>query len=282
MEIIISRIIGGIGNQFFQYAAAKALALRIGAELKLDLSEFDDYKIRNYELSNFNIDENAASLEEINYLKKKKLFKKTYFKEKKFNFNPNILKIKKSAYLEGYWQSEKYFQDFETEIKNDFTFKNLNFIKNQDIFDEILNTESVSVHIRLGDYLSEKNKKIYYICKNEYYENAMEYILQNTKNPVFYIFSDNIDLVENNYKFSFPVKILKTSNWQEDFYFMQNCKHNIIPNSSFSWAAAWLNKNPEKIIAAPRIWYSPNCKYNNNDIIPEKWNKINVSGKGML
>jgi len=276
MEVIISKIIGGVGNQFFQYAVARALSLRTGMALKLDIEDFEEYNLRKFELENFNINVEIATPEEIKKLKKKKIFNKTYFKEKKAEFNSKINKIKKSAYLEGYWQNEKYFKDFEKEIKNDFIFKKLDFIKNQDILEEILCTNSVSINIRLGDYLSEQNREIYHICKNKYYENAMKYISEKIKNPVFYLFSDDHEYVEENYEFCAPVKIIKSGSWQEDFYLMQKCKHNIIPNSSFAWLAAWLNKNSEKIVVAPKFWYNPNSKVKNDDIVPKNWIKADI------
>ncbi|MFA7658462.1 MAG: alpha-1,2-fucosyltransferase [Candidatus Gastranaerophilaceae bacterium] len=275
--MLIVSLLGGVGNQLFQYASARAISIRTGMELKLDITEFDDYKLRKYELGNFNIQENIASVNEIVWmLKRKRLFQQNYFKEKNNRFMPELLKIKHHAYLEGYFQSEKYFKDVEQIIRQELTFKNLDFIQNQDIFKELRQKNSVSIHIRCGDYINDsKNEKIYNVCTMKYYQSAIKYILERVENPAFYVFSDDIAWVVRNFKPDVDVKILNIENWQEDFYFMQNCKHNIIANSSFSWWGAWLNSNPDKIIVAPDRWFNgPKSSY--KPIVPNAWAKVRV------
>jgi len=277
MEIIITQLIGGLGNQFFQYAIARAIAINNSLELKFDTSEFEEYKIRNYELDNFNIQESFATQEQINQLKQKKIFKKTYLKEKKGKFKPEVLKIKNSAYLQGYWQSEKYFKNIENIIRKDFTFKNLDFIKNHTFLDEIKKTNSISVSFRCQDYIKNpETAKIHNVCTMKYYKNAIEYMKKTVENPIFYIFSDDIDWVKEHFKTDESVFFVDTANWQEDLYFMQNCKHNIVANSSFSWWAAWLNQNPKKIVVAPNKWFSDVSKINYKSVVPDNWVKIKV------
>lgn len=277
MAKIITQLIGGLGNQFFQYAVAKAIALKNNLELKLDLSEFETYKIRKYELSNFNVEENIASAEEILPLKKKKIFNQTYFKEKKCKFNPRVLKIKKSAYIRGFWQSERYFAEIEDVIRKEFTFKNIDFIENRKILDEIEKTNSVSISFRCGDYLSNPEAaKIHNVCTMKYYNNAIKYMKERLDNPVFYVFSDDIKWVEANFKSEEPVIFVDTANWQEDLYYIQKCKHSIVANSSFSWWAAWLNTNKEKIVIAPQKWFSDDSGLDYSNIVPKSWVKLEV------
>lgn len=275
--MIIVQFIGGVGNQMFQYAAARAASLRSDLNFKIDLNGYDDYNLRKYELDNFNIQENIARpLEIINLLKSNRIFRKVYLKEKKMKFSKKFLKMKKRAYLEGYFQSEKYFKDFEDVIRRDFTFKNLDFIQNKDLLEEIQTTNSVSVHVRCGDYMTNpETAKIYNLCDKNYYERGMKYIAERVENPTFFVFSDDIEWCKNNFVLDLPVKYVKTANWQEDFYFVQNCKHNIIANSSFAWWSAWLNKNPEKIVVAPEKWFQ-NCKLNYDSIVPRNWIKVKV------
>lgn len=274
--MIIVKLLGGVGNQLFQYASARAISIRAGLEFKLDITEFDDYKLRKYELGNFNIQENIASVSEIVcMLKRKRLFQQNYFKEKNSKFMPELLKIKHPAYLEGYFQSEKYFKDIEQIIRQELTFKDLDLIQNKNSL-ELRQQNSVSIHVRCGDYINDsENAKIYNICTMQYYQRAINYIQEHVENPVFYVFSDDIDWVVKNFKPDVEVKVLNSANWQDDFYFMQNCKHNIIANSSFSWWSAWLNQNPDKIVIAPDKWFNVS-KLNYKSIVPNDWAKVGV------
>lgn|SRR5574344_790491 len=275
--MLIINLLGGVGNQLFQYATARGISIRSGMELKLDTTEFNNYKLRNYELGNFNIRENIASVNEIVWmLKRKRLFQKNYFKEKNNKFMPQLLNIKHPAYLEGYFQSENYFKDVEQIIRQELTFKNLDFIQNKNTLNELRQQNSVSICFRGNEYINNpETAKIHNVCKMNYYNNAIKYILEHVEDPIFYVFSDDIAWVEQNFKPDIEVKILNTANWQEDFYFMQNCKHNIIANSSFSWWSAWLNQNLNKIVVAPDIWFNSR-KLNYKNIVPDNWIKMGV------
>lgn len=275
--MIIINLIGGVGNQLFQYATAKAIAINCGFDLKIDISDFENYHTENYELYNFNIKEKFATMCEIEtLLKHRKVFKKYYYKEKKSKFMPQILKLKNSAYLEGYFQTEKYFYNIKDIIKKEFTFKNNDFLINKDVLNEIQNENSVSINLRGNDYINDKEiAKYFNVCTKKYYDNAISYINKKMENPKFYIFSDDMNYAKEFFKSKKDFKIIETANWQEDFYFMQNCKSNIIANSSFSWWCAWLNNNPEKIVVAPKKWNNnPNMAQKN--IVPNDWIKINV------
>jgi len=277
MNKIITQLNGGLGNQFFQYAVAKAIAINNNLELSFDINELISYTFRGYDLNNFNIEENFACDDEITQLKRKRVFKRTYFKEKRGKFMPEVLKIKNSAYLQGFWQSEKYFKTVSDVIRKDFTFKNLDFIKNQPILDEIKQTNAVSISVRCKDYIENpETAKVHNVCSMQYYKDAIQYMKKNVENPIFYIFSDDIEWVKENFKFDEPVVLPNTSNWQEDLYFMQNCKHNIVANSSFSWWAAWLNQNPDKIVVAPKKWYTDIAKVDYKSVVPGNWVKIRV------
>ena len=276
--MLIISLLGGMGNQLFQYAAARAVSIRTGMDLKLDITEFEDYNLRKYELNNFNIQENFASVNEIVWLiKRKRLFQKNYFKEKRGKFLPEVLRIKNSAYLEGYFQSEKYFKDIKNVIRQELTFKNLDFIQNKNILNEILQENSVSINIRCGEYINNPEvARVHNVCTMKYYQNSIKYIQERVENPVFYVFSDDIDWVVKNFKPNVNVTFVDTANWQEDLYFMQNSKHNILANSSFSWWGGWLNQNPEKIIIAPNKWFSDCSKLNYKSVVPRDWVKISV------
>ncbi|HIP25044.1 MAG TPA: alpha-1,2-fucosyltransferase, partial [Archaeoglobus profundus] len=167
----------------------------------------------------------------------------------------------------GYWQTEKYFSDIRTDILKDFTVKE----KNTEIVDNYLkqinNSNSVSIHVRRGDYLNHPDIGVLDIS---YYKNAIEYIYNKVENPTFYIFSNDISWCEKNLDFiDDKIIINNTKSEIEDISLMKNCKYNIIANSSFSWWSAWLNINPSKIIIAPKIWMVKNP--NNCKWVPDSW-----------
>lgn len=266
---IITHIIGGLGNQFFQYMAGYALAKKLGAELLLDVTPFETYKTRNYELGNFNIDAKFATKEEIKELDKRGLFNRSYFGEQKLSFD--FKQIKKSAYIRGYFQSEKYFENCKEDVHKLFTFKDYSFIKNPEMLEQIKNTNSVSISLRLGDDYAA-DKKLGGVCTKKYYENCINYIKEKHPDCIFYIFSDEIErarkmLGEGDFVY------MDTANWQEDLYFAQNCKHNVIANSSFTWLSAYLNKNKDKIVLAPEKWFNDKPKTYKH-VVPESWVKI--------
>ena len=278
MERIVVNLIGGVGNQLFQYALGYAISKKADLELMVDISAYEKYKVRNYELDKFGFDIKIAQLQDYIDLKKRHLFKKTYYKEKKKTFNPSVLNIKKSAYLRGFWQSESYFYDYKDEIVQLFQFRDKNFIKNHTLLEDIQNSNAVSINIRLGDYVTnEVNKRVHFVCKKEYYTNALKYIVKKVESPKFFVFSDDLigskEFLPDGHDYVFA----DTANWQEDMYFMSQAKHNIVANSSFSWWAAWLNQNANKIVVAPSKWFTDEAKINDKDFVPKSWVKVSVN-----
>jgi len=289
--MIVSNIIGGLGNQMFQYATAYALSKRLGVDCKLDISEFDAYGLHNgFELQRvFNCKLEVASQAEIRrildwqafrfvrYVLNKPLFrfarKRNLIVEPGFNFWAGINSVPENSYLQGYWQSEQYFNDIPTQIRSEFSFKQPLDAKNQDLAEQISNSNAVSLHIRRGDYVSnKKNTAIYEACSPKYFEDAINYVGSLIQHPVLYIFSDDMAWVKSNLKLSYPhvyVDHNKGVNSYIDMWLMSLCKHNIIANSSFSWWGAWLNSNVDKIIVAPKRWFSN--KTDVTDLLPCSW-----------
>lgn len=283
--MIIIKINGGLGNQLFQYAVGKRLAEKHQIELKFDISEYTDGYYRKYRLGNFNIEGKIASKEEINQFKKnnwqkilekiKPYYKRTTIKYSGYGFDKNILKLGANVYLDGYWQNEKYFLDISDIIKQKFTLKNALSPIAQDLQKKTLNCNSVSIHIRRGDYItSSKFSKIYKLLPWDYYANAIKKISIEVSSPIFFIFSDDIEWIKNNTAIPSPNIIVSRNelNDYEELFLMSSCRHNIIANSSFSWWGAWLNSNPNKIIIGPKAWF--NFCDNDQGIMPESWLKI--------
>lgn len=291
--MIITKLIGGLGNQIFQYATGRVLAEKNNCELKLDITGYEHQAgltPRKYELQHFNTKENFASREEIAEIKNKKsslpgflrnlLNKNKYpccIKEKSFNFNPKILGLKGNIYLDGYWQSEKYFKDIRHILIEEFKLKESPNNDNQEILNQINTVNSVSLHVRRGDYANNPEiNNLYGLCDLDYYQKAIDYIAKNTEDPHFFLFSDDISWVKGNLQLDSPCTVVDCNNPNTGFYdleLMKNCRHNIIANSSFSWWGGWLNDNENKIVIAPYKWFN-NSERNTKDLLPEEWIKL--------
>ncbi len=296
--MIIVSIFGGLGNQMFQYACGKALAAKLGVELKLDVSFFADksirenFTVRDYELNIFSINEKPANFTEVRKfvpdlwncskvdLLKYKLLRlfngNHYFYEKqKFRFEPQIKQLKDCSYLYGYFQTEKYFSNVKDELLKAFTLKDKPSVQNQGLIAQIKAENAVSVHIRRGDYQNSP----FNLLELNYYQQAIELIKQKVENPRFYIFSNDTQWISQNFGALEIDKTIVIHNQAEksymDMVLMSYCKHNICANSSFSWWGAWLNQYPDKIIITPKQWFK-NKEYTQStyDLIPENWLQI--------
>ena len=284
---------GGLGNQMFQYAAAKALATRLNTSLTIDLYTF--YKktqatIRPYELDIFNI----KNLPEQATLKGKFVTKARPFIQKhrasfqKFGiltdtyailYQPVFESIRGNITISGYFQNEKYFKDISNILRDDFTFGHPLAEKNLEISRKITSCQSVAIHIRRGDYLSLNSQSNFITLDKVYYEKAILYITEHIDNPVFFVFSEDFEWIKENLNFeNYPVTFIDWNKGKDsyiDMQLMSICKHNIIANSSFSWWAAWLNQNPDKITIAPGSWFRDKQKNNLLDsFYPDGWKKI--------
>lgn len=283
----IVRVLGGLGNQMFQYAFYLALNKRF-KNVKLDVSAFENYGLHNgLELENvFNLTLNKASefciklydpaCRTWGYRKLRRILqlKGAYYEEKEeFSFDQDIFSDPSSYLFWGYWQNENYFKDIECEIKKVFSFNHVLDKQNQDLLKKIAQIESVSIHIRRGDYIG--HDLLGGICTPVYYQNAINLIKQKVSNPVFFIFSNEIDWCKDNLDIADATYIYGNTGHEsyKDMLLMSACKHNIIANSSFSWWGAWLNANAKKIIIAPKKWTN-NSKQTDYGICPNNWIKI--------
>lgn len=291
--MIVSKLIGGLGNQIFQYAAGRALSLRLGVPFMLDTRDFSAYKLhQGFELKRlFHYDAKVASDDDLRNIlgwqrgkltqrilrrpQLKNLRCKSYVVEPHFNYWDGINQLKDNCYLDGYWQSEKYFIEFADEIREDFNFKLLFSVKNKEIARQVSDVNAVSLHVRRGDYVSDKRNAFIGVCSLDYYRKAIDTIKLKVDKPVFFVFSDDIAWVKNNLALDKTAVFVGHNQGDEsynDMRLMSLCKHNIIANSSFSWWGAWLNANPNKIIVAPRQWFA--SKKDDSDLIPTNWFRI--------
>lgn len=273
--MIVVKLIGGLGNQMFQYAAARALALEKKQALQININSYKSYKIQNYSLNHFDIQASVYKKPNKVIAKLKHLFlSTTYYLENEFQFNPDFFSLKgRSILLEGFFQSEKYFLKYRKVLLDDFQIvSNLKSITKETIT-RMSQENSVSIHVRRGDYLQHE---IHNTDKTIYYEQAIERIKSSINNPVFYLFSDDMNWVKENFHINGNVHYIDfnddATNY-EDMKLMSSCKHNIIANSSFSWWSAWLNTNPDKIVIAPKKWFNSEER-NYSDVIPTAWIKL--------
>jgi hypothetical protein len=289
---VIIKFWGGLGNQMFQYCLLKRYETTYN--VLADISEYSEYKMYNgFELEKiFDIQVKKCSNKEKNKLSnsgnfilkkiKRKIFGRKNFEicetegefcNEIFNLDPN-----KNYYIDGYWQDLRYFNEEESQIINYFNFTMIDE-KNIDIIKKMNKHNSVSIHIRRGDYI---NNSIYEdICTLAYYNKAIEYIYNEVDKPIFYIFSNDIPWVKENFKNNNEFIYIdwnERENSYQDLLLMSNCKHNIIANSSFSWWGAFLNKNKDKIIITPSKWNNIITKNDMNTIIKDDWIKIDNTG----
>lgn len=277
--MLIVKFQGGLGNQMFQYAFYKRLSLE-GKKVKADLSEYQ-YDKRAFQLNNvfpFVCIQKVNPLARRLYLPSYRLrhFSPLYIGESNpGEFDSRFLRTL-NGFLDGYWQSEQYFKNIKGELLNDFRFPET---IPQDIYDRkvrMQKQETVSVHVRRGDYLKPENAPIFGgICTLQYYQKAIDYFRRFLNNPVFYFFSDDMDWVKANLKAANAVYIDNSQlspdySWY-DLLLMSQCKHNIIANSSFSWWGAWLNQFPEKKVVCPTRWSNQELF---PDILNENWIKL--------
>ena len=291
--MIIVKLIGGLGNQLFQYSLGRSLAQKKNVQLKLDISGFQEYKLHAYGLSHFNVKETFAMNEEIAKFQKykripgKKSFlynklianKNKYFQERQFHFDKGVFDVSDNCYLVGDWQTEKYFKNIEDIIRKEITVKTPQTGKDAEIAKKTEEVNSVSIHIRRGDYANDLTTKDYFgIFGPEYYQKAMKIIAEKVKNPHLFVFSDDHDWVKKNIVLPYPTTYVDHNNADknyEDLRLMSGCKHFIIANSSFSWWGAWLSQNPNKLVVGPKKWFN-NVKKSvkTDDIMPDDWIKI--------
>lgn len=293
--MIIIQLQGGLGNQMFQYAFARILAKKNKATLKLDQSFFESspkergFTPRHFELGIFKNTYLQASPSEISSLTQPSLFNKIRRKlgfyqskiygEPSFDFHPEALSVKAPVYVKGYFQTYKYMENQEDFIREIFSFpiESLDD-RNLALLSKLQSEITISVHIRRGDYVTNKNTQQFHgNCSLDYYSNAIALLASKNKAFTLIFFSDDSQWVKEQFENVPYAKIFVDYNTKEnswiDLFLMSSCSHTIIANSSFSWWAAWLNANPNKMVIAPKNWFA-NTEKSTNDLIPPQWIRL--------
>lgn len=289
---------GGLGNQMFQYAAGRRLAVARNTTLKLDTSLLGGASpactARQYGLDVFNIHEDFASKEEIKLLgcgeevsrsifirsiEKYALIRpvQAVFRERFFHFDPDVLCLPDNICMIGYWQSEKYFADIADMIREDFQVKPAPSSENRLLGLQITSCESVALHVRRGDFVSNPQTAAYHGSSDmNYYCRAARLIAEQINNPHFFLFSDDPSWFEEKFNLPYPCTLIGHNGAEtayEDLRLMSRCRYHIIANSTFSWWGAWLCSHPGKIIISPSRWFT-NTSVNTADLIPPGWHRL--------
>jgi len=282
---------GGLGNQLFQYCTAKALSFRLEVDLILDLHWYLDNSQDHtkFILNRFRIDDETW-IPPLKFSKNSRSFIYNIFnkisplgfslpviREDKFKFRNEILNLKKPVFLDGYWQNENYFKNYRSEILNLISLEYNENKKFKYYFSKIHYSNSICMHIRRGDYISNSQAaKVHGIIEKEFYYQSLNRLSNVVDNPVIFIFSDDLDWVKRNLSFDYETMIVDLNQPDRpelDLILMSYCKNFIIANSSFSWWAAWLSIYQNKKIVAPKIWFLDNL-LNMNMKLPKDWIRI--------
>lgn len=280
---------GDFGNQLFQYALGRKLALQHGTDLqfilsnRLSFSDWNGAKLKK-KLGVFHLPVKYQVLPPykaklIDALGLGRYGQGAFYRETQWGYDDSVLSLPDHSYLFGYFQSERYFSDIASIIREDLVIKRP--VKTDRLISierEIVEAESISIHVRRGDYLKSKRHNV---CGGLYFSRAIKYMCEQFKSPRFFVFSDDIawcrdNMTEDHYIFVDTRGI--TGSAIIDFRLMSLCSHHIISNSSFSWWAAWLNSSLNKIVVSPDRWYNdePLNQLAVRDTIPVSWVKVPV------
>ncbi len=298
--MIIVKLAGGLGNQMFQYAAGRSLAVVHNVPLKLDCAWYGESPSplttpRAYALHHFGIRKSEATPEEIAAVRhpwgsglwgrlqarregrRPPWRRRWYCQESATVFDPNFFRAGPDVYLDGYWQSEKHFTPIADDIRRIFTLRRPLSGRNREAAEAVAQCESVALHVRRKDYVTNPLiHQVFVVCGREYYEAAAARIQTRVTDPVFFVFSDDPVWCRENLRLPATTKFVDWNTADqdvEDLRLMSLCRHNIIANSSFSWWGAWLNRNSDKIVIAPRRWFrDPTVP--TIDLIPAGWERL--------
>ncbi len=287
--MIVAKLMGGLGNQMFQYSAARALALRNRTSVYLDLSFLQkdpggQYTPRNFELDQLCGKFEIAGAEILEKFKTKtqnrlsKLFSRKsssrFYTQQGHGYNKEFEKLEGDIYLNGFWQSEKYFESIRDLLPVELFPSGDLLYKKRELLGEMAGCNSVAVHVRRGDYASLKSAQEYHgVLGMDYYNKAI-HLFEADETTTFFIFSDDVQWCRAHFPKKKNIKVMKPESLSSaDLFLMSHCKHNIIANSSYSWWSAWLNPNPSKKVIAPLHWFA-SAKEKNEDIYCRDWIKI--------
>ena len=288
--MIVVRLCGGLGNQLFQYAAGRSLAIARKTDLVLDLGWYKrtpkSDTPRTYELGHYPIEARLTTTSEALWcrLHEGRLLRRLsvlprrwqHWNERFFEFDPRVLDLPDNSYLDGYWQSQRYFEENADLIHAELSPIAPFGVQDKDVADLITKGNAVSLHVRRGDYVTHQVAADNHgLCSLDYYRAALKYVLPFVNEPHFFVFSDDPPWARSNLPLPGPATFVEhngSANAFQDLRLMSLCSHHITANSSFSWWGAWLNRRPDKMVVTPRHWFSD--QRNVGTLTPESWVRL--------
>lgn len=297
---IVVGLNGGLGNQLFQYAMGRALSLRTSLPLILDLASFDHVKshgggvdtVRDYALEPFGLGVKTQCIglpvpkargflgrllrRVFRYVIRQQMGKKVY-RESGYAFDPIAYSLREPVWLEGYWQSHRYFEDFADVLRDELGQPHNVSDATREMLGKISQTDAICLHVRRGDYVTNKYAAATHgLCELDYYARGLDIVLPGLRNPHCFIFSDDPDWVRSNLKLPVPMTVVDINgpdSAHQDLWLMCACKRFIIANSSLSWWGAWLSRSEKKLVVAPSKWFVDSSK-DTSDLIPLDWVRL--------
>jgi len=296
--MIVVKLMGGLGNQMFQYATARAIAYRNKTPLFLDITGFDTMADidtpRQYDLDSFKITGKIADPAILAQVQPIGTAYKLHHKiirrlksggkiwqvgEPSASYFDYMGRAPKNTYLIGWWQNEKYFSDIREVLLKEFQSAKPLTKYSQDIIKKIESSSvSISVHVRRGDYVENKHaSKFHGLTPLEYYRAAAKYFQGRFPDALCVVLSDDIAWCKQNLKLGKNIVFVEPQKDRKDFedlMVMSACDHNIVANSSFSWWGAWLNQNPGKLVVAPKLWFQDEKANSETEIVSPSWIRL--------
>jgi hypothetical protein len=287
--MVVVRLMGGMGNQLFQYSFGRALATKLKSDLVLDLTTLldrtprENFVFREFDLDLFELNTYYIFDEKLKKkYKQKSLFRRLNLeiKEVGFQYSDIYKKVKKqNVYLDGYWQSYKYFEDISTELREELKFKMPLSHEQNILADKIRNSKSVCVNFRRADFVSIPSAiETHGIASLEYYYEAIKILKEKIGSDItVFVFSDDVEWCESNFIIDLPViyvqhSLYKGERFSSYLQLMTCCKYFIIPNSTFGWWAAWLSSSNDKIVISPKQWFADaKLQSQTQDLRPKTW-----------
>ena len=290
---------GGLGNQMFIYAFGQYLkenkiepklvwheyifnSHHNGVEslniFDITISKFHRFQIACFIAANSILPQSLKTVLGKIFERTYSLFFKKYYQISPYSFDDVVSGIEgNNVYMDGFWQNYKYLLPIKNKILKLFSFRlPENFSDNQ-FLKKIINTNSVSIHIRRNDYLNPTFQHFNVIKSIDYYLRSIDFVKSKCENPEFFIFTDDMQWAKKNFKganYNFVEGNVGKLSYL-DLYLISKCKHNIIANSTFSWWGGWLNKNPSKMVIAPNIWTTT---VQSSHFCPPEWIFLEVNG----
>jgi hypothetical protein len=269
--MIVSRIYGGMGNQMFHYAYGRMLAHKHQTTFKIyfdDCGEGWADHSKQLTLTKFNIQAELATEKDRSMFicnsknmavralhKFGRMIKGLHYigdGARVHEYHWNALNAPDNSFTDGFWQSEIYFKDIASIIRKEFSIKEPLSDDAKKMEQQIKSTNSVSLHVRRGDYLNQT--KTYWISDIEYYKRALELVKKKVYNPTIFVFTNDAAWVKKSLKLDVPMVVVENTQPYEDMHLMSQCRHSIASNSTFAWWGAWLIDNPDKIVILPARW----------------------------